>query len=236
MLCSTPLHTSQRRSCFGVRMSKHGHSTAIHCSTDASVSSHNGCIVATRLRVRHSPTRGARRVASRGCSVRGACRGVGLAFARPAFCLVLRPRTRWPPCVAEVEHLTASMFANSSRHMKGAETSSFLGFVVVLADRWKHSFFRRGHVVERWCGTGQRDRLMPPTAVGPPSWNAGAAVLSHCTTSGPHGPLPCAPSAEVSRVSALFARVRFPRQPVVVHDVRGRVPEPTARHDRSWCT
>ena len=33
----------------------------------------------------------------------------------------------------------ASMFANSSCHMKGAETSSFLGFVVVLADRWKHA-------------------------------------------------------------------------------------------------
>ena len=41
--------------------------------------------------------------------------------------------------VYKVENLTASMFANSSCHMKGAETSSFLGFVVVLADRWKHA-------------------------------------------------------------------------------------------------
>ena len=38
-----------------------------------------------------------------------------------------------------LENFTASMFANSSCHMKGAETSSFLGFVVVLADRWKHT-------------------------------------------------------------------------------------------------
>ena len=29
--------------CSGMRMSKHGHSNAIHCSTAASVSSHNGC-------------------------------------------------------------------------------------------------------------------------------------------------------------------------------------------------
>ena len=31
------------------------------------------------------------------CEVRAAV--VGLAFARPAFWLLLRPRTRWPPCV-----------------------------------------------------------------------------------------------------------------------------------------
>ena len=43
-----------------------------------------GCRAAL-LRARDPSTLGARRVASRGCSVRGACRGVGLAFARPAF-------------------------------------------------------------------------------------------------------------------------------------------------------
>ena len=71
------------------------------------------------------------------CSVRSACRGVGLAFARRAFWLVLRPRTRWPPCVRGGQ--PHSMFANSSCDMKGEETSNFLGFVVVLADRWKHA-------------------------------------------------------------------------------------------------
>ena len=132
-------------------------------------------------------------MASRGFSVRGACRGVGLAFARPAFWLVFRPRTRWPPCV-QGENLTASMFANSSCHMKSAERRRPL----------ETCHIRRGHALERWCGTGQHDRLMPPISVGLPSRNAGAAVLLHCTTLGPHGPLPGAPSAEVSRFSALF--------------------------------
>ena len=35
--------------------------------------------------------------------MQGACTGVGLAFARPAFWRVLRPRTRWPPCVQDGE-------------------------------------------------------------------------------------------------------------------------------------
>ena len=91
------------------------------------------------------------------------------------------------------------MFANSSCHMNGAETSSFLGFVVVLGRPLETCYIRRGYAVERWCGTEQRDRLMPLSAVGPPSRNAGAAVLPHCTTPGPHGPLPCAPNAGVSR-------------------------------------
>ena len=194
-----------------------------------------GCRAAP-LRARDSPTLGARRVASRGCSVRGACRGVGLAFARPVFWSWRPTANALANRVYRVENFTASMLANSLCHVKGTETSSFLGFVWCWPTVGNMPYPTGGHVLERWCGTGQRDRVMPPIAVGPFSRNAGATVLSHCTISGPHSPLPCAPSAEVSRVPALCARVQFPRQPVVLHDVRGRVPETTARYDRSWCT
>ena len=121
---------------------------------------------------RDPSTLGARRVASRGCSVRGACRGVGLAFARPVFWLVLRPRTRWPPFVQGGEphgqHVRELLMPHEGR---GNEQLSWFRGGVGRPLETCH--IRRGHVVERWCGTGQRDRPMPPISVGPPSRNAG---------------------------------------------------------------
>ena len=130
-----------------------------------------GCRAAL-LRARDPSTPGARRVASRGCSVRGACRGVGLAFGWYS------DRERAGHRVYRVENLTASMFANSSCHMKGAETSSFLGFVVVLADRWKHAISDGVMLWNAGVALDSAIDLCRQSAVGPPSRNAGAAVLT----------------------------------------------------------
>ena len=70
------------------------------------------------------------------CKVRAQ---VSVLRSRDQLFGVYSDRERAGHRVCRMENLTASMFANSSCHMNGAETSSFLGFVVVLADRWKHA-------------------------------------------------------------------------------------------------
>ena len=111
---------------------------------------------ATPLRARHSPTRGARRVASRWCSVRGACRG------------------RCRSCVCETSFLAGTPTANAL-----ATVCTGWGTSRPPCSRTAHATWmarkRAAFSVSCWCWPTVGNILYP---TGVMLWNAGVALDS----------------------------------------------------------